>query len=135
MWLNILKLQRKNTEGRARRILPFVKFYPAFLEVEANQNHINVRVFSEHSRPHWAWAVEVPRLGAPGAGVIYFRYPPHSYPHAFVSAPSFCIAAATGIGWDSPLVLNLTTGDLLFSPLLTPRFGGLFPSFGWSGAS
>lgn len=77
-WLNILKLKRRNIEGRARRILPFVAFYPALLEVEANQNHVNVHVVSEHSPLHWAQAVEVPRQGAPGAGGVYFQYlPPH----------------------------------------------------------
>lgn len=91
-----------------------------------------MRVFAEHPRPHWAWAVEVLRLGAPGARGIYLRYPPQAYPRAFVSVPSFCVAAATSIGWDIPLALNLTTGDLfVFSPLLTPRFGGPFSSFLW----
>lgn len=77
-------------------------------------------------------AVEVPRLGALGAGSIYFCYPPQAYPHAFVSAPSFCVAAATGRGWDVPLALNLTTGDLfVFSPLLTPGLGNPLSFFVW----
>lgn len=120
-------MQRRNAEGRARQILPFVAFYPALLEVEAKQNHINVRVFSEHSQPHWAWSVEVPRQG----GVFLFTAPHMAYPHAFVSGPSFWVAAATGTSWNTPNVLNLTTGGFIFPPLLTSRLGDLFiPSMG-----
>lgn len=109
-WLNISKLHRRNAEGRARRILPFVAFYPALLEVEANQNHINVRVFSEHSQPHWAWG-----CGSAG-GVFLFTAPHMASPHAFVSGPSFWVAAATGTSWNTPLVLNLTTGGFVCFP-------------------
>lgn len=76
--------------------------------------------------PHWAWAVEML-----GPGVFIFTTP-HKLTLAFVSAPSFWVAAATVTGWKGPFVLNLTTGDLIvFSPLLTPRFGCLFSSFLW----
>lgn len=62
-----------------------------------------------------------------GAGVFLFTAPHTAYPHAFVSGPSFWVAAATGTSWNIPLVLNLTTGDLfVFPPLLTSRFGDLF---------
>lgn len=105
-------------------------FNPAFLEVEANQNHINVRVFSEHSRPHWARGCGGAEAGGPWGRVYLFSYPPQAYLHAFVSAASFCAAAATG--WDIPLAPSLPTDDLfVFSPILTPGLGHPSSSLLW----
>lgn len=92
-----------------------------------------VSFLSAHSPSgHGLWRCRGGGKGGPGAGVFLFTAPHTAYPHAFVSGPSFWVAAATGTSWNIPLVLSLTTGDLfVFPPFLTSRIGDLFvPSLG-----
>lgn len=69
------------------------------LEVDADwkqYRHINVCIVSKLSQPHSVWAMGVSRQGRLLELGVFLLTPHTVCPHAFVSGPSFWVAAATG---------------------------------------